>query len=189
MKLLFVVALQLVASAQVARADFEPALMEFLDGSVRSWSSDPVLVAAIVSANAERAGLDQAAIDSLDISWRAEVGQAETPTITPVLDNAAADFLRKALDSSGGKITEIFIVDAKGLNVAVTAATSDMWQGDEDKYARTYLVGPEGVFIDDVELDESTQTYQGQISLSIVDPATQAVIGAMTIGVNAEMLM
>ena len=38
----------------------------------------------------------------------------------------------------------------------------------------------------EVELDESTQTYQAQLSFTLVDPATGAAIGAVTVGVNAE---
>ena len=34
----------------------------------------------------------------------------------------------------------------------------------------------------------SSQTYQGQISIPIVDPVSNAVLGAMTIGINAELL-
>ena len=33
-------------------------------------------------------------IEELDQAWRAEVGGSDTPTITPVLENAAAEFLR-----------------------------------------------------------------------------------------------
>ena len=45
------------------------------------------------------------------------------------------------------------------------------------------------VHLSEIEFDESSQTYQGQISIPVVDPATGALIGAMTIGVNAEALM
>lgn len=103
--------------------------------------------------------------------------------------NAAADFLRQKVEESGGKITEVFITDAKGLNVAVSAPTSDMWQGDEDKFTKVFPTGAEGVLFGDVELDESTQSYEGQISITIVDPATKAAIGTMTVGVNADALM
>ena len=41
----------------------------------------------------------------------------------------------------------------------------------------------------DVELDESTQAYQAQFSVSIADPATGEPIGAMTVGVFAEALL
>jgi hypothetical protein len=50
--------------------------------------------------------------------------------------------------------------------------TSDMWQGDEEKFTETYSIGPGAVHFSEVELDESTQRYQAQISLTIVDPET-----------------
>jgi hypothetical protein len=40
-----------------------------------------------------------------------------------------------------------------------------------------------------VEFDESTQTYQGQISVAISDPDTGDVVGAITVGVNVDALM
>jgi hypothetical protein len=67
--------------------------------------------------------------------------------------------------------------------------TSDMWQGDEAKFTETYSVGAGAVHFSDVELDESTQRYQAQISLTIVDPASGEPIGAMTVGVDAEALL
>lgn len=176
------------AGASLA-ADYQTAMQSYLNTSIRSWSAEPALIEAIIAANAERAAYDQAMIDAADTAWRAEVGQADTPTITPVLTNAAADFLRAQVEASGGKITEAFITDAVGLNVAASAPTSDMWQGDEDKFTGVFTVGADAVVYGEVELDESTQTYQSQISLAIVDPATGTVIGTMTVGVNADALM
>ena len=190
MKLAYIAAIPLALWSGVALgADYQGAMQSFLDTSIRNWSADPALIAAIIAANTDRATYDQAMIDAADTAWRAEVGQADTPTITPVLINAAADFLRVQVDGSGGKITEAFITDAKGLNVAVSAPTSDMWQGDEDKFTAVFPAGAAGVLFGEVELDESTQTYQSQISVAIVDPATGAVIGTMTVGVNADALM
>lgn len=190
MKLFHLAALPLAFVAQTAwSADYDVALKSYLDGSIRSWSEDPALVQAVVAANADRAGYDQSMIDSADAAWRAEVGQSDAPTIAPILNNAAADFLRAQVAASGGKITEAFITDAHGLNVAVSSPTSDMWQGDEDKFLQVFPKGATGEFFSDVELDESTQTYQGQISISIVDPETEQVIGTMTVGVNADALM
>ena len=80
-------------------------------------------------------------------------------------------------------------MDARGLNVAASAATSDYWQGDEDKFQQTYEIGADSVHFSDIEFDESSQTYQGQISVVIVDPSTNTPIGAITIGVNAEALL
>lgn len=190
MKRICLAALPLVLMSQFARADdYQDAMKTYLDTTIRAWAEDPVLVQAIMAANAERAGLDQAQIDNLDATWKAEVGQVETPTINPVLNNVAADFLRDKVNTSGGKMTEAFLTDAKGINVAVSSPTSDMWQGDEEKFTSVIPGGAQGVLFSEIELDESTQTYQGQISIAIIDPATAQVIGTMTVGVNADALM
>lgn len=178
-----------LAAPAFAADEFEPALRSYLETEVRSWSQSPVLIDAIRAMNAERAGFDQAQIDAMDTAWRAEVGGASTPTITPILENAAADFLREQVAMSGGRITEVFVMGAHGLNVAASGTTSDMWQGDEAKFTMSFGAGADGVHIGDVELDESTQSYQGQISLTITDPDTGAPIGAMTVGVDAQSLI
>lgn len=170
-------------------ADYHDAMQTYLEASIRPWAEDPALVTALLAANAERAGYDQAKIDALDTAWRAEVGQAGSATITPILNNPAADFLRMQVEASGGKVTEAFVTDNVGLNVAVSSETSDMWQGDEDKFSKVFPAGAAGTFMGEVELDESSQTYQGQISIAITDPASGAVIGTLTVGVNADGLM
>lgn len=178
-----------ILSAGSAMADeFTPALESYLNDNIVQWATDPVILDALRAANAETAAYDNMRITALDQAWRAEVGASTTPTITPVLNNAAADFLRNQIDASGGVISEVFIMDQVGLNVAASGVTSDMWQGDEEKFTATYQNGAGAVHIADVEFDESTQTYLGQVSLSITDPATGDLLGAMTVGINAEAL-
>ncbi len=177
-----------LAATPVVANEYEPAMASYLENSIRAWAQDPVLVAAIKAQNETTSGYDQAMIDQMDTTWRAEVGAASTPTITPVIENAAADFLRGQVEKSAGQITEVVIMDSVGLNVAASGVNSDMWQGDEAKYQQTYSVGPDAYHFSEVELDDSTRTYQVQISLTIVDPDTGASIGALTVGVDAETL-
>jgi hypothetical protein len=184
------VAASLLAAAAVPAVanDFEPIMRQYLEAEIAGWAADPVLVAAIKARNAETEGLSQDQIDALDTAWRAEIGSADTPTISPIIANAASEFLRERVAASNGAMTEAFAMDARGLNAAVSDVTSDFWQGDEDKFQQTFGVGAGAVHISEVELDESTQTYQAQVSLTIVDPETQAPLGALTIGVNPEAL-
>ena len=105
-----------------------------------------------------------------------------------MLDHGASSVLREWVDTAGGTITEVFVMDARGLNVASSALTSDYWQGDEEKFTETYPKGPGAVHISEVEFDESTQTYQVQVSISLVDPATGDAVGAMKVGLNADRL-
>ncbi|MFZ7089873.1 hypothetical protein [Primorskyibacter sp. 2E233] len=165
------------------------AMQSYLNDVVMPWSHEGVLVDAVKAQNAKTSGYDAAQIEALDQTWRAEVGAAATPTIDPVLHNAAADFLRNQVEASGGVITEVFIMDAKGLNVAASGVTSDYWQGDEEKHQMTYSKGPDAVHFSEIEFDESSQTYQAQISISLTDPANGEVIGAMTVGIVADALM
>jgi hypothetical protein len=172
----------------LAADDYAPAMQRYLDAEIRSWAQDPRIIEAVRAQNQRHAGLTQDEIDSLDQSWRAEVGTGSTPTITPVLGSAVSDFLRARVEAAGGTITEVFVMDARGLNVAASEATSDYWQGDEEKFTETFGKGPGAVHFGEVEFDESSQRYQGQVSIALVDPGTQTVVGAMTVGLDAESL-
>jgi len=188
MKHIFTAALILMAGS--AQADeFHDAMQDFLAREVQGWMNDPVLIAAITAQNTQTAGYDQAEIDTLDQTWRAYVGMHDDPLISGVMTNAAADFLRDRVTASGGVITEAFIMDARGLNVAASAPTSDYWQGDEDKFTQTYPLGAEAVHFGDVALDDSTNEVQGQISATIVDPETGSAVGAVTVGVSLTDLL
>ncbi|MEM7211938.1 MAG: hypothetical protein AAF479_08600 [Pseudomonadota bacterium] len=175
-------------ASQAAASEFEPALRELAEQKVMAIASDPAIIAAIQARNTETGGMAEDAIIDLDNKWRAEVGGSDTPTITPVLEGEIADMLREVRDESEGLFTEIFVMDMVGLNVAASDTTSDYWQGDEAKWQQTFGVGAGAIHISGVELDESTQSYQSQISVSITDPATNAPIGAATFGVNVEYL-
>ena len=179
----------LAVSVTVAQAnEFEPALRDFADSQVRGWLSDPAVIQAINSQNGETSSLSEDQIIALDKQWRAETAAGSRPMIDGVLGNALSSYLQQKKDGAEGLVTEIFVMDAKGLNVGQSDVTSDYWQGDEAKWKETFLVGPSSVHVSDVEMDESTQTFQSQVSLPVVDPANGQVIGAVTVGVNVEML-
>ena len=189
MRTLTLATLITLAALPAAASEYTPAMQSYLENNIRNWVQSPVLVEAIASQNSQTQGFDQAAIDAMDTRWRAEVGTPDSAFTDQVLNNSAADFLREQVEKSGGRITEVFIMDAQGLNVAASSPTSDMWQGDEAKFQMTYSVGTDASHFGAVELDESSRRYQAQISLTIVDPDTGAAIGAMTVGIDAEALM
>lgn len=179
-----------LATAQVAAAnELESAMRAYLEDEIVNWASSDAIVSAVAAQNRVTSDYDQAQIDAMDIAWRGELGGSQTPTITPVVTGRTADFLREQVAASGGRITEIFLMDARGLNVAASDITSDYWQGDEEKFTETYPRGSSAFHFSEIELDESTQRYQAQISMTISDPSTGQPIGAMTVGVDAGSLM
>lgn len=155
---------------------------------LRALVATPAVIAAVQAQNQRHAGLTQADIDRLDAQWRKEVGAAAQPLIAPILASPLSAALKLIQSGSNGLITEIFVMDDKGLNVAQSEVTSDYWQGDEAKFKRSFGVGPDATFVDKVELDESTQEFQAQFSFTLIDPATRAPIGAATIGISIERL-
>lgn len=163
-------------------------LTEIANGQLRAIAQNPVLVAAVKAQNAATAGYDAAKIDELDQQWRAEVDAGSKPLIDEVMGNEASQMLMAEQESAEGLFSEMFATDAMGLNVAQSTITSDYWQGDEEKFSETYPVGPDAVYLGEIEQDESTQTYQSQVSITIVDPDSGEPIGSITAGVDLSML-
>ena len=178
----------LVAGLPAEANEFSPQLTALAEGEMRALLQDPALIAAVRAQNGQTMGLSETEITAMDQDWRAQVGAGSAPLIENVTANPVADALRAAQAASGGLYTEIFLMDAVGLNVAASDVTSDYWQGDEAKWQQTFAQGADALHISEIELDESTQAFQSQVSLSVIDPETGNPIGAATFGVNVEYL-
>lgn len=176
-----------ISGAAVAN-EFKPGITQHAETQVKSWLQSPAVVNAIKAQNRKHAGLSQREIGNLDKQWRAETGVSNQPLIAAVLANDLSKFLKSKKAGSQGLYTEIFVMDNKGLNVGQSDVTSDYWQGDEAKWKKTYLAGANSIHIGGVKKDDSTQMFQSQLSLPVVDPDNSQVIGAITIGVNVELL-
>lgn len=175
-----------LCTAPVFASEAAIAMTDFARTQAAAWINDPTIINAIRAQNIDTANLSQGDIYGLDEEWRAEVGRNNQHMILEVMGNAASAHLRDHVAEAGGMITEVFVMDSRGLNVATSSVTSDYWQGDEAKFTETYPMGGDAVHVSDVEFDESTQSYQAQVSLSITDPTSGDPIGAVTFGINAQ---
>ncbi|MBX2883887.1 MAG: hypothetical protein KTR32_28295 [Granulosicoccus sp.] len=188
---IFTLAAGIATHTSLVSADPEvaAAARSYVENNAQEWLNNPLIARAIIAQNEIHESLAQTDIDAKDQQWRRESVDGNGPLIDQVLSNELSKYLSSVQEDSEGLITEVFIMDNKGLNVGQSDLTSDYWQGDEAKWQKTFLVGPETVFVDDVEMDESTQRYQTQVSYSITDPNSGDVIGAVTIGIDAEGLL
>jgi len=177
-----------IGCGSVSANEFKNELTALASGKIAEIAGSSEVVSAVKAQNGETAGYDQAKIDALDKQWRAEADAADQPMIDAVLENDLSAYLADAQGGSDGLFTEIFVMDAKGLNVGQSDVTSDYWQGDEAKWKETFLKGKDAVHIGDLEQDDSTQQLQSQVSVSVTDPASGEVIGAVTFGVNVDKL-
>ena len=174
---------------QAQNVTYRQLIEEFLESNIKSWTQKSIVIDSIKAQNTKHASLTQDDIERLDKQWRAELKSAERPLINKVLATPLSKFLKEIKDDNEGLFSEIFMMDNKGLNVGQSDVTSDYWQGDEDKWQKTFQAGSQALLIGDREFDNSTGKFLIQISLPLVDPASQEVIGAATIGVNVAQLM
>lgn len=160
---------------------------DFVEG-LRQKLQQPVTILSVTASNANHEGVQQAEIDKLDNAWKTEAKSDDEPLIAEILSSPLSSYLLYTQAKSAGLFTEIFITDKFGLNVGQSSVTSDYWQGDEDKFLKTFAIGPDAVFIDKPEYDEDTKTWRAQVNLTIVDPATKTAIGAATAEINLTEL-
>lgn len=154
---------------------------------IRTWLKNPVVGMSVVAQNNRYSDISQEDVDKLDKQWRAERKSDDQPLIAEILSNPLSNYLTQIQAASGGLFTEIFVMDAKGLNVGQSAITSDFWQGDEGKFQKTFPQGADAIFIDEAELHEKSLTWRTQVNLTIVD-AENKPIGAVTVEYNLTEL-
>ena len=185
--LFLVVAGFLVAGMQSgARAgSHEAKVKAYLDQNVGSWLASEELQGAVYQQNLDHKGLSDADISVLDRRWRAEKAVGGGSLMSSKMSGDLAAFLRGVKAAAGGVITEIFVMDDKGLNVAQTDPTGDYMQGDEAKWQKTFGVGPNAILIDEVEEDGGINVSQASLTIARDNGFT---LGAVTIGINVDAL-
>lgn len=159
---------------------------EFVD-EIREWAKAPVVRYSVKAQNHRRGSLSESAIEALDQQWREEKEAENKPLIAASLSNPLSSFLLKQQARSVGLYTEIIAMDANGLNAGQSTITDDYWQGDEDKFQKTFAVGPSGLFIDKPEYDEALKIWTSQLSMTLTNEADEA-IGALTVEINLTEL-
>lgn len=165
----------------------------YAKGELSEWASHPLVIEAVRKQNEEHASLSFEHVVSLDNTWRDAKSEEENKALAARLHNKAAAFLKGLQVASHLGITEVFVVDNRGLNVAQSTPTSDFWQGDEDKWLYPYYHDAEvdkgtPYDISDIDYDSSTGAIQVQASLPIKDPDTGDTIGTITFGFNLGKL-
>lgn len=178
-----------IATVYTAHADaYGERLTELITTELLDWVYDDDVIAALRDQNAMSLALTQDDINSLDEEWRAGLDKPDTDLINRQLTSSASIHLADKQTASEGLVTEAFVMDKRGLNVAQSAVTTDYWQGDEVHFTHSFGKGADAIYISQVELDESALAFQRTVSVAISDPDTSEVIGAATFGINLELL-
>ena len=110
-------------------------------------------------------------IDEIDTAWQAAPEESPTPEITRILENNSSKELRHLLsvmkNTNGFSLFgEVFITNRYGANIAQTGRTSDYRQDDEEWWQRAKQ---NGLYVDDVNFDESAGMYSLDLCVRIED--------------------
>ncbi len=169
---------------------YQAPLAKFGKEILSKWALDEKVLNAVVAQNTANKDITQAEIFELDRRWRSEVNTGgDRPLIDEMYSRDLSNWLFVNQVESSGLITEVFVTDNKGLNVGVSSATSDIWQGDEPKWTEPFYKNNIEPFITDVVFDQSTGFFQSHLSLPVRDPQTGAAIGAITFGINVQAFL
>jgi hypothetical protein len=109
-----------------------------------------------------------------DVEWQGNPASAIRRELT---SNPCAIRLR-ALTQTDPIVVEAFLMDNRGGLVCSTVETEDYWQGDEDKWIKTYRDGGR-MFLDEPHLDINTNTFAVQLNVLVGEPEHK--LGALTL--------
>jgi|TARA_Y100000589_G_scaffold20798_3_gene17199 hypothetical protein len=165
--------------AELTQEDLKEILAPRIEG-LKFLTKNGMLLQAIREQNRQEQSLDE--IKKIDAEWKA----GTSPLIKELQENKAGSFLKNIIIQQADVYSEAFLTDAQGANVAAYPATSDYWQGDEEKFTASFNGGQGKVFIGPIEMDESTQTNAVQISVPM--EYNDETIGVLVIGVKVSVL-
>jgi hypothetical protein len=149
--------------------------------TVQHMALNPALIQAVRRQNAE--GLDMDKIKKRDDDWKGTKNL--TPLKRSLQENSAGKMLKRYV-SRNPSLNEAFLTDNQGANVAAFPATSDYWQGDEEKWTASFNGGNGLLFLGPVERDESTNTMAVQVSAPLFHQGE--TIGVLIVGVTFDYL-
>jgi hypothetical protein len=175
------------AYAETPQPDVNKLISPALIEEMRGFISAEIVQVSVDAQNKHLSDLAQDTIDELDNQWKAEREAADKPLIAATLSSPLSVYLARIQGKSLGLYAEIFVMDQNGLNVGQSSVTSDFWQGDEDKFQKTYNVSDDAMFVDAPEWDDEAKIWRNQVSFTLLD-ASKKKIGAVTVEINLTEL-
>ncbi|GGA37086.1 hypothetical protein [Pelagibacterium lentulum] len=164
-------------------------LQALAEGQLRLIAREPILLRAVQSQNRITSGYSSANIARIDGDWRREVYAMETRNLIPaVMETPASLYLKRVAELSDGLYTEFVLMDARGLNVALSDITAAYWHGDKPRWLETYPQGLSGFHIGAEEHNTLTNVIQRQIAITVAEPRSLIPLGALCAGIDLAKL-
>lgn len=145
-----------------------------------------IVIDNLVKQNDISAGYTESSLKIMDNSWHSEIRKVNQPLISQVMGSDLSQFLQKKKDDSSGVITDLRIIDAKGLNIAQTVISEDYWNEGKPRWDNTFKVKTYATYISDVYYSDETNKFQVEISFMII--SEDQPVGVIAAGIDVEQL-
>ena len=164
----------LCSGLKVSASEVPWAVTDYIDRELLSWVNDARIVDAIAQQNARHRELKALAAVT---GPGAGVPQLKAPI--------AAAFLQTQIARAEGQIAGVTLLDAYGLTVVSSGSASVYFKGGKPKNSNRFSP-PSGIFvIDQVAVDERSKAHQSRVSMPITEPSNGAIIGVITVELEA----
>ncbi len=187
---LFAVALLPAVSlfANAALADsHEEKIHKFLP-AVESALMDEGVIRTLRNYNDIRRDMTPADIEGWQRIWQAELNSGNRPLITGVVRNITALRMARVKRGSGGIITNINLLDARGVSVAQTEVFPTIRQHATAQLINVAVSGPKILTLTEPTFDGNGYTRQFEVLVPVFDPETDALIGSAILVIDADAL-
>ncbi|WP_411975089.1 hypothetical protein [Sulfitobacter faviae] len=168
----------LCSGLKVSASEVPWAVNDYIDRELLSWVNDARIVDAIAQQNERHREMNALAVTPAVVTGPgAVVPQPKAPI--------AAAFLQTQIARAEGQIAGVTLLDAYGLTVVSSGSASVYFKGGKPKNSNRFSP-PSGILvIDQVAVDERSKAHQSRVSMPITEPSNGAIIGMITVELEA----
>ena len=143
---------------------------------ILNWSFNPIIIKALKNRNMNPQSLKT--IKKIDADW---IKNDNLKLKKELQTNEVGKFLKDKIINNQ-LYTEAFLCDKKGAIVGLYPVTTDYWQGDEDKFIKSYNSGQGTIFYGPLRYDKSAKAHSIQVSVPVKD--WNETIGVLIFGIK-----
>ncbi|MFQ3230836.1 substrate-binding periplasmic protein [Reinekea sp.] len=143
------------------------------------------LRSALIQAKKNQPSLSTDRIVRQEATWQLP----NSRLVSRILNSSVSTSLNALASKNRHIVQEVFLTDQLGFVVGMSRPTTDYWQGDEQNFISVAQGSDAVQSVSNIYFDESTRSFQSQVSLRISDPDTGEFLGVLVFGLALEAVM
>lgn len=169
-----------------AQTNYVQDINDIINTDMKRWASRSVVINSVLAQNSKSADLSISDFKILDTRWKSEKRKNKRPLISKLLNNRLSEYLKEVHEEGQGIYTEIIIIDDKGLNVGQSRVSENLWQGQQEKWLKTFGSNSYTPNIGKLHFDDNTELFQVEVSFMMIHE--DEPIGIVYAGIDIEQI-